>query len=276
MHHQAELALTQARYEADLARRQFDAVDPANRLVAAELERRWNDRLVDVQRQEERIADLAATHPEALSPAEHDRLLALGADLETAWTHPSATAQTRKRIVRAVLEEIVVKLAADQIELLLHWRGGDHTGLTVPRNRTGQHRWSTDAAVGDLIRGLARQQPDRAIAQGSSDEPHSRPGCRTSRYSAGPARHRGGPRSARGPAHARRPDLAPALDVQESREAGGGADRARVAGELHHGGPLAPPLGVTDCNRCANGRKARCTPTATHSSSISMRRRTGC
>ena len=197
MHHQAELALTQARYEADLARRQFDAVDPANRLVAAELERRWNDRLVDVQRQEERIADLAATHPEALSPAEHDRLLALGADLETAWTHPSATAQTRKRIVRAVLEEIVVKLAADQIELLLHWRGGDHTGLTVPRNRRGQHRWSTDAAVGDLIRGLARQQPDRAIAQGSSDEPHSRPGCRTSRYSAGPARHRGGPRSAR-------------------------------------------------------------------------------
>ena len=68
MHHQAELALTQARYEADLARRQFDAVDPANRLVAAELERRWNDRLVDVQRQEERIADLAATHPEGARP----------------------------------------------------------------------------------------------------------------------------------------------------------------------------------------------------------------
>ena len=53
---QAELALTQARYEADLARRQYDAVDPANRLVAAELERRWNDRLAEVQRQEERLA----------------------------------------------------------------------------------------------------------------------------------------------------------------------------------------------------------------------------
>ena len=75
-HHQAELALTQARYEADLARRQFDAVDPANRLVAAELERRWNDRLVDVQRQEERIADLVATHPEALSPVERDTIVA--------------------------------------------------------------------------------------------------------------------------------------------------------------------------------------------------------
>ena len=162
--HHAELALTQARYEADLARRQYDAVDPANRLVAAELERRWNDRLADVQRQEERVASVAAAHPEALSSAERDRLLALGADLETVWTHPGATAQTRKRIVRAVLEEIVVKLAVEHIELLLHWRGGDHTRLTVPRNRTGQHRWCTDATVGDLIRGLARQLPDRAIA----------------------------------------------------------------------------------------------------------------
>lgn len=48
VHRQAELALTQARYEAGLARRQYDAVDPDNRLVASELERRWNDRLVEV------------------------------------------------------------------------------------------------------------------------------------------------------------------------------------------------------------------------------------
>ena len=162
--HHAELALTQARYEADLARRQYDAVDPANRLVGAELERRWNERLAEVQRQEERVASIADARPEALSSAERDRLLALGADLETVWTHPGATAQTRKHIVRAVLEEIVGKLAAEHIELLLHWRGGDHTHLSVPRNRTGQHRWCTDATVGDLIRGLAHQLPDRAIA----------------------------------------------------------------------------------------------------------------
>jgi hypothetical protein len=56
VHRQAELALTQARYEAGLARRQYDAVDPDNRLVAAELERRWNDRLVEVHRIEEQLA----------------------------------------------------------------------------------------------------------------------------------------------------------------------------------------------------------------------------
>lgn len=160
---QTELALAQARYEADLARRQYDAVDPANRLVAAELERRWNDRLVDVQRQEERAA--AADHrPAALASAEKDRLMALGADLETAWSHPGATAETRKRILRTVLEEIVVTLAETRIEMLLHWRGGDHTRLAVPRNRTGQHRWCTDADLHDLIRTLARQQSDGGIA----------------------------------------------------------------------------------------------------------------
>lgn len=52
---QTELALTQARYEAALARRQYDAVDPDNRLVAAELERRWNDRLVEVHRLEQQL-----------------------------------------------------------------------------------------------------------------------------------------------------------------------------------------------------------------------------
>ena len=161
---QAELALTQARYEADLARRQYDAVDPANRLVAAELERRWNDRLSEVQRQEERLATMTAGRPDGLASAEKDRLMALGADLDTAWSHPGATAETRKRILRAVLEEIVATLTEERIELMIHWRGGDHTRLAVPRNRTGQHRWSSDADVRDLIRALARQQVDGAIA----------------------------------------------------------------------------------------------------------------
>ena len=82
LHRQAELPLTQACYEADLARRKYDAVDPANRLVAAERERRWNDRLVAVQQREELLAGLAAAQPESLSAAETDRLMTLGADLE--------------------------------------------------------------------------------------------------------------------------------------------------------------------------------------------------
>lgn len=161
---QADLALTQARYEADLARRQYDAVDPANRLVAAELERRWNDRIAEVKRQEERLAETAADHPDHLSIEEKDLLMALGSDLETVWSHPGASTETRKRIVRTVIEEVVVTLAEERIDLVIHWRGGDHTRLAVPRNKTGQHRWSSDADVRELIGALARQQVDGAIA----------------------------------------------------------------------------------------------------------------
>jgi excisionase family DNA binding protein len=161
---QAELALAEARYEADLARRQYDLVDPANRLVAGELERRWNDRLEEVRRQEERLAAMSSNRPDALSTAEKDRLMALGADLEAAWSHPGATVETRKRILRAVIAEIVVTLAEDRIDLLIHWHGGDHTRLAAPRNRNGRHRWSSDDDVCDMVRALARQQGDGAIA----------------------------------------------------------------------------------------------------------------
>jgi excisionase family DNA binding protein len=161
---QVELALTQARYEANLARRQYDAVDPDNRLVASELERRWNDCLVEVRRLEERLAAIGTTRPEAVLPEERDCLMSLGADLEAAWRHPRATAETRKRILRTAIVEIVATLADGAIELVIHWQGGDHTRLSVARNRTGQHRWRCDAAVDDMIRDLARQQSDQAIA----------------------------------------------------------------------------------------------------------------
>jgi hypothetical protein len=159
-----ELALTQARDEAGLARRQYDAVEPDNRLVAAELERRWNDRLVEVHRIEEQLAALATAKVAMPSAEERARLMSLGADIEALWYHPGATAETRKRILRTAIVEIVAKLVDDTIDLVIHWQGGDHTRLTVPKNRPGRHRWTTEAETGDLIRGLARQQPDAGIA----------------------------------------------------------------------------------------------------------------
>ncbi|HET9644646.1 MAG TPA: recombinase family protein [Gallionella sp.] len=161
---QFELALSQARYEADLARRQYDAVDPTYRLVAAELERRWNERLAEVQRLEERLETARTSRPGAVTAEEQVRLMALGADLASAWHHPGATAETRKRLLRTAIAEIVARLQDDCIELVIHWRGGDHTQLSVPKNRSGRHRWSTASSVEELIRALARQQPDSAIA----------------------------------------------------------------------------------------------------------------
>jgi len=161
---QSELALEQARYEAAHARRQYDAVDPDNRLVAGELERRWNDRLAAVARLEDETRRLREEQPAALSDDERTALLALADDLPRLWNHPAASAEVRKRILRAVLKEIVVTVEPDCLRLMLHWQGGEHTRLQVVKNRSGQHRWKTDATTEQLIRELARMLPDQSIA----------------------------------------------------------------------------------------------------------------
>jgi excisionase family DNA binding protein len=161
---QIELALEQARYEASRARRQYDAIDPDNRLVIAELEKRWNERLLVVHDLETRLAVRTATPAIDLSPADRERLMSLGADLELAWHSPGVTWETRKRIVRTLIDEIVVRVEDNALDLIVRWHGGDHSSLTVKKNRTGQHRWSAPGETVDLVRVLARQMPDKAIA----------------------------------------------------------------------------------------------------------------
>jgi DNA invertase Pin-like site-specific DNA recombinase len=163
---QLELSLQQAHYEAAHARRQYDAVDPANRLVAGELERRWNEALQTVNRIEGEIADILARRPPPLDEQERRQLMQLGFDLERAWSHPAATVATRKRILRAALNEIVVRREGAVIDAVLHWQGGDHTALQVKQrlNAGGRHHWPPDDMI-SLVRQLARLMPDRQIAR---------------------------------------------------------------------------------------------------------------
>ena len=87
---------------------------------------------------------------------QREEYLALGVDLERAWTHERASPESRKRIIRAVLVEIVATVQGNRILLRLHWQGGDHTEVTVRKNRPGHHRWTTDAETGALIAESAR------------------------------------------------------------------------------------------------------------------------
>jgi hypothetical protein len=162
---QLDLALQQARFSAAHARRQYDAVDPDNRLVAGELERRWNEALQVVYRLEGEVAALEARKPAPLGEKERGHLLQLGADLELAWSHPAATAAMRKRILRAALYEIVVRIEDGLIEVVLHWQGGDHTALKLKMNGAGKHRWTVPEDTLSLIRELARLMPDQQIAR---------------------------------------------------------------------------------------------------------------
>jgi excisionase family DNA binding protein len=161
---QSELALDQARYEAAHARRQYDAVDPDNRLVAGELERRWNDCLASVARLEDQIRSLRSEQPSAVGDDERATLMALAGDLPALWNDAAASIETRKRILRAVLKEIIVTVDTGRLHLVLHWQGGDHTRLEVLKNRSGQNRYKTDVETEQLVRELARLLPDHSIA----------------------------------------------------------------------------------------------------------------
>ena len=76
------------------------------------------------------------------------------------------TPEARKRIVRTLIDEIVVRVEDNALDLVIRWHGGDHSALKVKKNRTGQHRWSVEGATIDLVRVLRRtgQMPDKAIA----------------------------------------------------------------------------------------------------------------
>jgi DNA invertase Pin-like site-specific DNA recombinase len=160
-----EFALERARYEANRARRQFDAVEPENRLVAGELEARWNHALEEVATLENRLTAMGE-RPAPLSEHQKSELTALGDDVMALWNHPEAPVQLKKRILRTVLSEVVVesKRESPTHRVLLHWAGGVHTELQVERNRSGQHRRSADRTVIELVSELAKVCPDRVIA----------------------------------------------------------------------------------------------------------------
>ena len=161
---QIENALQQARYEVARARRQYDAVDPDNRLVASELERRWNEKLSLLSDLEKDLVTQSSRETPSLSPEDRVKLMTLGNDIAKAWDSPGASVETRKRIIRLLVKEIIVDIKDDTLALIIHWQGGDHTELTAKKNRVGLTRWSAEADVLDLVGVLARQMPDNAIA----------------------------------------------------------------------------------------------------------------
>jgi len=156
--------LEAVRYTADRTFRQYDAADPANRLVAAELETRWNGALLRVAEVETKIDEHdAATTPCLKTPS--PSLATLAEDLSAVWSAPTTDARLKKRIVRTVIQEVIADIDTDAqaIVLLIHWMGGTHTELRLPHRRRGQ-RNSTPPVIIDAVRQLALIANDDLIA----------------------------------------------------------------------------------------------------------------
>ena len=129
----------QARYQAVKAERRYRAVDPENRLVARGLETEWNTALQQLADAEAELARRQTARPKALTPAERDAILALGDDLGQVWDAPTTTDKDRKQLLRTLLEEVNITARRDDPDpharLVLRWKGGAITELTVPLRR---------------------------------------------------------------------------------------------------------------------------------------------
>jgi len=160
------IELEAATYASDRAWRQFDQADPANRLVVDELERRWNQALERVRELEQRIANAEHERTNAQLP-DRSAFEELAADLQRVWNAPNVDVRLKKRIMRTLIEEIVADITEDgaEIVLVVHWKGGAHTELRVPKRRRGHTSNRTPADVVEAIRVLALVCDDATIAQ---------------------------------------------------------------------------------------------------------------
>jgi hypothetical protein len=167
---QWQFRVERARYEVERARRQYDQVEPENRLVARELEGRWNERLralteVEAEYQREQERGLAP-----LSAEDKAQLARLVDDLPGLWAAPETTVEERKRLLRCLIGEVVLlrddrpNARGGTTTIRIGWRSGAWTELPTRRPSSGDHQ-RTAAPILERMRALAEDESDERIAE---------------------------------------------------------------------------------------------------------------
>ena len=157
---------SEPRYEADRARRQFEAVEPENRLVARSVEAAWEAALGEVRRAEADLTAQRARRPTALTAEELAWVSRAGADVRAIFGAQTTTHRERKQLLRALIAEVVVTVRKEerQAGVRILWEGGASTDLTMELNRPGGHARATPEETVELVRKLAASYEDATIA----------------------------------------------------------------------------------------------------------------
>ncbi|MCA9211783.1 MAG: recombinase family protein [Planctomycetales bacterium] len=124
VHH--EQSLEQAAYQADIARRRYEEVDPSNRMVAAELEKQWETALVIQRKREEELNRFRQERPTTLTDKERDKISALAKDFRALWKSESTSNKDRQDLVRVLIERIIVEVidGTERLAVTVKWAGG--------------------------------------------------------------------------------------------------------------------------------------------------------
>jgi hypothetical protein len=162
-----EKQLEQARYEADRAFRQYDRTEPENRLAAAELESRWNEKLKQAKEVESRMAKEKERLPNS-SPEDMEAISSIPDRFAEVWRHPETDPSVKKQIAGILVEEVLVDHdeETNKIHMTIHWKGGVHTQVEFRKPSQGDpHDAATDQNVVELLKRLAPHYTDEEIAR---------------------------------------------------------------------------------------------------------------
>jgi DNA invertase Pin-like site-specific DNA recombinase len=169
---QWKMRIERAEYECALAERRYEEVDPSNRLVAASLERRWNEAMSRVEDVKSEAAKFQSQKTRVLSVEQRARILALARDLPLVWRAPTTEAKDRKRMLRLLIADITVENLAASRQVVMHirWQGGACTDVTVKRHLPIAERLRYPAETVKRVRELSHDLTDAQIAQALNNQ----------------------------------------------------------------------------------------------------------
>jgi DNA invertase Pin-like site-specific DNA recombinase len=175
MMRQWQMRVERAEYDAALAERRYEEVDPSNRLVASTLECRWNEALLQVQDLKKQAAEFQQQQARVATPEQKEKVLALARNLPRLWHAPSTQAKDRKRMLRLLIKDITVEKSTIPKQLLVHirWQGGACSECVVQLPPNIADRLRYPAAVVERVRELAQGLPDSQIATQLNREGHT-------------------------------------------------------------------------------------------------------
>jgi len=164
---QWHMKVERADYEAQLAQRRYEEVDPSNRLVASTLEARWNDALGALEQAKRDYEEYRAKHALTATPQQRERVLSLAKDFPRLWKSPATTAQDRKRLLRLLVKDVTVERNRQANTAIVHvrWQGGATEDITIDMPPLLWERQRCPAHIVERIRELASTNTDRRITE---------------------------------------------------------------------------------------------------------------
>ena len=158
-----DLQIEKASYEVQRAFRQYDGVEPENRLVARTLEKNWEEKISELEQIKIKAKEATYRVP-TLADGDLDRIRKLGKNLGKIWTAETTTNIDRKRLLRTLIEEVQLNVMEKSYSVKIIWKGGAITERSVPRLKGGKICATSEEDI-DLIRKLAEEFDDAQIAR---------------------------------------------------------------------------------------------------------------